>query len=270
MERQIKDILIDIATTAYNEKPQYFKLDIVVEEMKSRHGDYCPSTKTIRIFNLSRPSAHIISTTIHELAHHIDYCKYKSTGHNKRFYGIFKKLLETAIKLGYVEYSSVRNKEDSIDIIMMEKYYGPITVKYDEKMDKNKDKTLLKVKNSYKIKDFLSENGYKYDGISKTWNKTIDDSEVQSEKEKIIDEDPLVEFDEVKFNKIEIDSFYYIVTKGNMYEHRESLKEHGYIYKGYRIKTNDWVKKISAKDLNEEKIFLEKKQIQYRIRNKIY
>lgn len=267
MEKRIKEILIDIAQKTYNEPPKYFKIEISPKEMKSRHGDYCPQTKTIRIYNISRPIEHVISTTIHELAHHIDCCKYGNSGHNKRFYGIFRELLKTAIECGYVDYNSIRNKKDSLDIVMMEKYYGELIAFYDESKDTNKDKFIIKVRKSFNIKDYLSSLSFTYNKIEKTWDKVVFKDEIEDLKTQILEKDPSVTIDISAYKDITMEAYYYIIVSKNTYEHKDELSKNGYKYKGYNINTNSWVKKINTHDLSEEKKFLSKLGLEYKIKH---
>lgn len=267
MEKRIKEILIDIAEKTYNEKPPYFKLEIIPEERKSFHGDYCPQTKTIRIFNLSRPMEHVISTTIHELAHHIDHHKYGSSGHNKRFYGIFRNLLKTAIECGYVDYSSVKSKKDSLDIIQMEKYFGELIAYYDESKNDKKDKCIIKIKKSFNIKEYLYNNGFSFNSLEKTWDKTINKAELDEIKQQILKEDKTVEIIVSDFNDISAEIYYYIIVSKNTYENKDELSSNGYKYKGYNEKSNSWVKKIKTSDLKEEKRFLKNLGLEYKIRH---
>ena len=266
MEKRIKEILIDIATKTYGEKPSYFKLEIIKEERKSFHGDYCPQTKTIRIFNLSRPIEHVISTTIHELAHHIDCCQNGDSGHNKRFYGILRDLLITAIQCGYIQYESIKNKKDSRDIVQVEKHFGEIVAFYDETKDTNKDKYFVKVKKSFNIKDFLSENNFKYNSLEKSWGICVKKDELESLKEKILEQDSDVEIIVTPYNKVSLDVYYYIIVSKNTYDFKDILKDNKYVYKGYGEKTNSWVKKINSRDLKNEEKFLTKLGLTYKIK----
>lgn len=267
MEKRIKEILIDIAEKTYNKKPSYFRIEVIPEERKSFHGDYNPTTKTIRIFNLSRPIEHVISTTIHELAHHIDFSNNGSSGHNKRFYGIFRDLLKTAIKCGYINYSSIKNKKDSLDIVQMEKYYGELIAFYDESKNDKKDKCIIKVRKSFNIKNYLSENGFLFNGLEKTWDKTINKTDLEQVKNEILEKDNNVEIIVSDFNTISAEIFYYIIVSKNTYENKDILSENGYKYKGYNEKSNSWVKKINSNKLKEEKKFLNKLGLQYKIRH---
>lgn len=266
MEKRIKEILIDIAQKTYGKKPEYFKLEIIKEERKSFHGDYCCNTKTIRIFNLSRPTEHVVSTTIHELAHHIDYCENGSSGHNKRFYGILRQLLITAIQCGYISYESIKNKKDSNDIVQVEKHYGEIIAFYDESKDTNKDKCILKAKNSFNIKNYLSANGFSYNPFEKFWYICIKKDEADEIKQQILEQDSNVKIEVCNYNDLSANIYYYLIVSKNTYDYKDILSKNGYKYKGYNEKTNSWVKKINSKDLKKEQKFLSDLGLEYKIK----
>lgn len=256
-EIHMSKILRDIAQKTYKDKNiPPFRLILNVEERKTFHGDYAPLTKTIRVFNMSRPSDFVISTTIHELAHHVDFCFNGSTGHNKRFYEILKRLMETAVKCGYFNYETARTKYDSRDIMQLEKYFGPVTAQYDESYDTFKDIRIIKVLKSFNIKNWLKEKGFHYNKVEKLWEKEVCKDDAEAVKTAILEKDVNVEVNIVKFNDIQIDAFYYVVVSKDTYQHKEELAKNGYRYKGYFVETNSWVKKIKTTDLTKEKRFL--------------
>lgn len=270
MEKLLKSILYEIAEKTYNKKPKNFEVKIIPEERKTFHGQYWPDQKRIEIFNLSRPTEYVISTSIHELAHHIAYSEYGDISHNKLFYKTFKELLETSIKLGYVNYDSIRIKQDSLDIQQMEKYFGKITVKYDPSLDSNKDYSLFKIINSYDIKDELKKMKYFYNSTEKIWQKKIKNSDIESEKEKITKLNSNVKFQVTSFNNLDIKVFYYIIIVGDTYDCKDELKQLGYLFNGYNQKSNKWIKKIEAKEIDKESSELSKLNLKYKIKTNLY
>ncbi len=266
---EIHRMLMKIAETTYpdNEILKFF-IEIIPSESKTRHGDYAPHQRKIRIFNLSRKTSYIIKTTIHELAHHCEYSIYKTTGHNKRFYKVYKQLLETAIKMGLVTYEEVRTVNDSNDINVLEQHYGPITVQFDPSMAYKKDLYMIKVFNSYSIKEKLSNRGYSYNGIEQSWYKEIEEQDLEKEKNfvySIMKNKNNVLITDAR--DITIDAVYYIAVD-NAFSHKDILKKRGYIFKGYNYKSNVWVKKIKAKELKEEEYFLKYLGLKYKVKGK--
>lgn len=260
----MKKILYQIAENKYG-KIESFELKICAEERKTYHGVYYPARKEIRIFNMSRPIDHIISTTIHELSHHVDFTKNGSTGHNKRFYKIFKELLTSAVELGYINYEIARNKYDSNDILQMEKYYGPIIAEVIP--EKTENRYIIKVKKAFDIKDMLKENGFHFNGLERTWEKEGTLEECEKLKEEL---EGRAEILVQRFDEISSDINYYIIVSKNTYSCKSELSASGYKWKGYFINENAWVKKIPASELNEERRFLNSLGLNdYSVKNKL-
>lgn len=268
-EFHMSKILRDIAQKTYKDKKiPTFRLELYVEERKAFHGDYNALTKTIRVFNMSRSADFIISTTIHELAHHIDFSFFGSSGHNKRFYEILKNLMETAVKCGYINYEIARKKCDSRDISQMEKYYGPVTAKYDKSYDTYSNVRIIRVAKSFDIKDWLKDElGFHYNKIEKIWERETELEEVNDITDRISKKSNSVEVSVVKFNDIQIDTYYYVIVTKNTYQHKDELSRNGYKYKGYFIETNSWVKKIKTTELNSEKRFLNQIGLEFTLKN---
>ncbi len=254
---KVHTVLNDIAKMTFPEvKIRKFYVKIEDRELKTKHGDYewnrVEGTHTIRTFNLSRKSKVIVKTSVHELAHHVEVCMYEDTGHSKRFYEIYKRLLEVSVKMGILTYEDIRSVRD---IKILEKHCGAIEVQFDPSMEYKKDKINIKVFNSYSIKDILSSRGYKYSGMEQAWCKEIDKNTLDEEKEYL---STIIDSDNIKVyrgHELAIEARYYVIV-GNSYNYKEILKDNGYIYKGYNQKGNVWVKKIRANQLDKEKELL--------------
>lgn len=268
LEVQIYKMLREIVDLTYPDKNiSNFWIEVHPKEMR-RHGDYSPLHRKIRIFNLSQKTEYIISTALHELAHHCEYCIYGSTGHSARFYKVFKEIIETAVKTGIVSYEEIRLQSDANDIAMLEKHHGRVTVKYDPTMDKRKDIYMIKVKNSFKIKEQLKNMDFKYNSIEQVWYKEVHKENIDNYKEALL---RLIEKENIVISSMkdnEIEAIYYVVVD-NCYDYKDSLKEKGYRYKGYNFKGNVWVKKIKAQDLNMEMNYLNRlKGIKVKVKGK--
>lgn len=269
MANELKEILEEIATKTYDKPPSPFRLEMITEERKTFHGQYWPEKKLIQVYNFSRPSEYIVSTSIHELAHHIDYTTNGSTAHNHQFYKIMKALLETAVKIGYVDYDIIRKASDVRDIGQMEKLCGPITAEYDESMDENKDYFIIKVFKSYDIKDALREREYRYDGAEKAWQKKVHKDKVDEEKQYIESLSDTVVVEAMKYSDIQISAAYYIVVSMDTFTHKDFLKANGFFFNRTGSPSKSWIKKIPAKDLDKETKILTEKNITYKIKSHI-
>jgi hypothetical protein len=256
---EIHKMLETLAEKAFPDKKILkFFIQVCTQESQSRHGDYSSMHRVIRIFNLSRKTEFILKTTIHELAHHCEYCIYGKTAHTKQFYSVYKALLETAVKMGIIDYEEVRKVNDSNDIKTLESHFGKINVAYNPKEDPKRNKYIVKVFDSFKIKHLLSKRDYTYNSIEQVWQKEINRGEMQVEKDFLY---KIIEKKNVKVtgaNDVQIEAIYYIIVDEG-YAHKDKLYNNKYLFKGYNFtKGNLWVKKIKAKDLDKEKVFLSK------------
>lgn len=257
LNKKIHEILTEIAFKAYPDvKHVKFYLDIENKEMRSFHGDWTlPSNRgyaTIRIFNLSRGTKDIIKTSIHELAHNTEYSIYKKTGHSKRFYEVYKKLLTTAIHMNLFSLNDMEDVDSKHDLDMLIKHHGPITLD-ESKVDAYKgDIAIVKIKNSYDIKEQLKELGYNYNALEKCWSIEISKAELNSHLVKIKALTPESNIIVTDYSDLKIDTYGYLIVSGSTYDIKDDLKSTGFIFNGYNIGTNAWVKKILMKDKESE------------------
>lgn len=219
--------------------------------MKTIHGRYYPRSKKIEIFNLSRPTEHIITTTIHEVAHHIDFCLRHNSDHSFDFYKIMYSLLEKAIGMGIISKNDIMSATDSADKERLERYFGDINTWQIAPIKYKQDIVTIKVKNSFTIKDILKKNGYNYSPIEQIWEKNIDINKLEKEINFLKSLTKMENIIIDKGNQINIQAVYYIsVFFADKY--KDYLKSNGYIYNGFNLKNKAWNKKISAKDLDNE------------------
>lgn len=268
MEKFFKKILCEIAEEAYGEPVANFRIKINPEERKGFHGRYWGDKKIIEIYNLYRETEYIIATTIHELAHHVTNTRYNELAHNKLFYKTLKELLSAAVRLGYLDYKKARKKQDSRDIEMMEKYFGCIVEEYDPCNNPHANQSIIKVRNSFSIKDQLKERGYTYNSQEKVWQKEIDNSEADEEKQYVESLAQKVKADIMPYDAIELKIFYYIIVGDGAFDKRNQLKELGYWFGGY-FQKDKWVKKVEGKDLLDEKRKLISLGIKFRVKNNL-
>lgn len=269
--------LKDIINEAYPEEKypknnfKKFYIDIISKEMKTVHGRYFPDKKLIEVFNLSRPTGHIISTTIHEASHHIDHCLRDTSDHTKEFYKIMHTMLLVAMGMGLITKNDILTANDSNDKKRLIKYFGDIENWTYKNIDYKQNIVTFKISNCYSIKNILKQRNYIYSPGEQSWIKDINKENEDEEKEFLSNIISMANVKIISGNEIEIDAIYYIcVTK--CYEQRAFLKENGYMWNGYnKIKNNSWNKKIFAKDKEVElaKIaHLEQQGVKIQILNK--
>ena len=254
MTKKIKELLDLITKTTYPDVKIYpYYLKIENKKLKTKNGHWRKregdAFATITVVNLERGTKEVLKTNIHEIAHNVEFSIYGETGHSKRFYLIYKRLLETAIKLGLLTFEEIK---DLYDIQQLIAAHGPITAKYGSLKNLISDKVIIKVNKSYSIKDILKSRGYTYNGLEQNWIKEISSGLVEQEVDylsTIVDKKNI----EVKqMQDVEIKAMAYIIVD-NCYAYKDILKENGYIYKGYgHNKGTKWVKKISIDDKQKE------------------
>lgn len=251
---KIKKLLDLIIETTYPDKkifPYYLKIEN--KNLKSKNGHWQLKEKdkfaTISIFNLERGTKEILKTNIHEIAHNMEYSLHGNTGHTKRFYLIYRNLLETAIRLGLLTFEEIK---DLYDIQQLTAVYGPITAKPNSLKELINDKLIIKINKSFSVKDTLKRKGYTYNGLEQNWIKEVKASSLEEELEYLYTITDKANVVVTQIKDIEIQAMGYIVVD-NCYDYKDELKNDGYIYRGYNHnKGSKWIKKIYIKDKQEE------------------
>lgn len=174
---RVKILLNDLVEYAYPHSPKQkaykaFYVEYIDKEFKSKHGDYNTKNKHIRIFNLSRTEDQLAVTSIHELAHHINFVNDTSHSfepHGQEFYKVYKKLLFTALDMGLFNkwqfINATADAGDSRKVKRMLEEYRPHPIDY------KKDMKLIQVFRAYEIRKNLQKHGYKYNSVLKSWEK---------------------------------------------------------------------------------------------------
>lgn len=243
-EWELKKILDDIINYAYPDTPErkkYHMFYIVLMKDKlwrSKHGDYIPMEKTIRIGNLYRDSCLIVKTVLHEMAHHIDMCRTGSCGHGKSFYEEYRRLMYAAFDMRILNPEEViRHEEESQDsgkVKRMAMEYQPR-----EKPAYMPDKARVVLKNAYEKKEVIKKNGYMYDPGTKVWTKIVENGLLESEKLWL--EKEKITYEVRCAAKVDLSVKKMIYAAGNTYEYREKLKKNGFRYDAEK---KMWKKKI--------------------------
>lgn len=268
-ERYIKTVLNDVLKTAYpdNKDVSAFNVKIIPAERKSLHGKYTFNDYTITIFNLSRDTNFIISTAIHELAHHVNFIINNKRNHGSEFYDCFKKLLYAGITIGAVDYNKLREVQDVRDISVFEKKFGIPTVKYNKSKNTKKELRILNVKGTYTDKELLKENKFYYEPISGEWYKIVNNSQLETEINKLKDVNPKIIIKHFDYYKMPINAVYYFIVDSS-YERKNILKDRKYRYENTKLK-NKWVKKVDADKFYEEERFLIINRFEYKVKNNL-
>ncbi|NFI02366.1 hypothetical protein FDB15_18255 [Clostridium botulinum] len=260
MEKRLWILCCDIIDYAFKDiddkKKKRYKhvfFEISNKEMGTFHGDYSGKDNKIRIFNLSRDDESTLCTSLHELAHHIDYVNRGTSDHSKEFYNVYKELIKAAIEMELITKEQILNlKRDASDTNKVKKIVEELNI---NKIDKyKKDKLIIKIKNSFDIKDKLKALGYGWNGTSKVWEKEILAIDKENENKKIESLTNQENIEIAPANEIKFDCYTYLLVSKS-FEYKQQLKERGYYYDAKR---KGWRKKINNKKINEELLYLNK------------
>ena len=257
IEYQLKKQLDNIIENAFCDDPKVetykkFRLKISDRNVRSYSGTYNERTNTIEIVDIRGKEANNISTLLHEVSHRIEKHMYGKTGHQKTFYEIFRKLIHSALDLGYIDKDEMkqmdhRNVDYKKVMKMLDSY-----VKCEPKIEVLKTK-LIEVSNSYSIKDKLRENNYYWNSVSKTWTKEVYNSLINSELKKL--ESLNIQKSDIEIREMGKMAFKYkgknvvlsdypVIIKGG-FDIKEFLKKDGYQYDS---QNKIWYKNFSSEE----------------------
>lgn len=183
---RVKRLLNDLVEYAYPDSPklkayQAFYVEYINKELKSKHGDYNPKDRRIRIYNLSRTEEQLVVTSIHELAHHISLIEHdscKREPHGQEFYNVYRRLLFKALDMGlfnrYQFINATADASDSRKVAKILERYKPHPIEYKKEME------LIQVFHAYKFRKELKERGYSYNPLIKAWELETENTAEES------------------------------------------------------------------------------------------
>lgn len=178
---QLKKQMDDIIDVAYaDEKPnllrQFHRFTIYSSDkvLKGRLGDcrYNADGKNssyIRILRVqNQPYKQILLTTIHEVAHHVEFSRTGASGHKEGFYAENKKLLFAAINMGILSKEDVETYKNLSQggkkvARMTEQEYEEKPVEY------KKDVVQVRVYNARYVKDILKARRFRWNSADRAW-----------------------------------------------------------------------------------------------------
>ncbi len=258
---RIKKFLNDIIDVAYsdksdNERKRYkaFKIYIISKEVNSYSGTYRTDTHTITINNMRLGTSHLVKCCLHELSHHIDWCQHEITGHQKPFYEVYEKLIFASLDMGLLKVEDFDDNwsRDQNKVRAIVSRYSPNPVDYNPEFS-----DLIRVYNSYTVKDILKTEGYKWNNIEQVWEKEIDD---RIKDEELMNQlhinygpketDKKAPYYEISSQTIYVEPIVYIGATGNTFEKKEILKEYHFFFDGnmkiwkYKSKSCEYEEKI--------------------------
>ena len=166
-------------------KYKNFKLEISNRIYASKSGDYDRRTMKIRITKTSsHNNANEVSTTLHELAHHINFCNGGERGHGTDFYNVFRELIFSALDLKKITLQEMKNMNRSnADYSKVMKMLNEYENRPSCRRSEEKFEYEINVPGIAENDPQLIPYGYKYNQRRKTWYKNVDSALVEYEKE---------------------------------------------------------------------------------------
>jgi hypothetical protein len=247
-------MLRTIADETYPNRISWFSIDVLGDEFASRLGDYDHRTKKIRIMNLSNSAGVILATTIHELAHHCEFCLTGKTGHGAAFYLTMRDLMVTAMQHGWVvpdDLKQLAGGNAPSNRAFLRKFGADLKEVKSSATDSGK---IIKVFDAFAIKDSLKAAGYGWSKLELCWTKDVPADQVDQETQfvaacgaaRVVVQDA---------RRATMDVVFHAVVSNGI-EQREKLKAAGYRFKGYGYTAPVWVRRIPAEEREAAAQFL--------------
>ena len=262
---EVKQILEDIVFYTYNGKvseEMYSKLTKFYVKLENKvtnsyHGLYKYNDNSITITNLYRNQTSIICTTIHELAHHVDRVFRGKSDHSKEFYAVFSKLLYTGLNMGlFSKEEALKMETDASDSNKVKKIIDDYTP---QSIDYKSDEKKIVVRNCYNVKDTLKEKGFKYNSLSKTWEMSKHDFEIETIENLLNSLN--CEYEILEGNNMQIEAVGMLIATDGSYEYKDELKSNGFYWNPQKKR---WQKKIQMQDYEKEMYQLNK--LRYKVK----
>lgn len=234
--QEIKILLDDIIDRAYRYEDKKirsayksFSLELASQKRKEFMGMYKPEIHKIMVYNIARSSQSILITALHELAHHIMVVSSKELCHDKAYLSIYELLVHTAMDMHLLYRNDLLGFSETTDAKWLRKFVSTYEPK---SYDYGKGRCVVKAKIPYHMREKASEMGFHFSDLEKTWNKTVDEKELENVLQAL---KGLIPEDDVAVSNvadIQVDSKIYIVAVGNTTEYVPILKENGFSYVG--------------------------------------
>lgn len=261
--KKLMDDIVDVAfadttmSDAMRNRFKWYKLYILPKESKTSSGRYIVDTHTIEIYNARLGGQHMAKCCIHELAHHIDWCIHGKTGHKDPFFEVYAKLIYAALNMQIL---TKKDFEDdwSADHERVEEIienYCRHDVDYQKEAS-----AVIKVHNSYSIKNQLKERGYTWNNIEAVWETETEDEDAEEAFLGSIgavfrgleDAEPRTPWYSIEETGMVMSPTVYIEAKDwgiRTYDARSALKRQGFFFSGDKKK---WLLKVKSEEFDEK------------------
>lgn len=232
------EFIIDKTYENLNKENNYknFKIEFSKKE-STKNEKYKDNVLTV--FNLYRQEVAIANSCIIALAHHVDSCDRGETKNDKIFLQVYSKLLYKALIFQLLDYVQLINCEDYENQKLIK---TALEVCWKKNVVLQMYKTsILEVFNSYNLKDYLKQNGFKYNSSYSSWDKEMPIDQIDILTSKLFSMDQSVKLDFRTPHHLVLVFDGYIVVEGNTFKAKEILKEYH-----FGFSNGKWRKKIKA------------------------
>lgn len=254
MTEQTLQLVLESLARLVVPKPEHFVVRMVDKTLHTGNGCYIPQTgrnlATIEVYNLTRTGREILTTAIHDLAHHLCFCEKATEKHTKHFYRRMHELLEAASAMGYVDYDTV---SFLAECRKMEQICGRIRTSFGVDAMVNAHVKTIVVDNHRcmeKTKEVLLLRKFTYNPIEWLWEKNAEEMEALNEKKELEQLSSGMHVAVYPFTSLHHDPVITITVEGATYRVKEKLRERGYRYCGA------WKRLLRAGGMEEEEKYL--------------
>lgn len=275
LEKRIKKYLEDIIDVAFanddeklRQRYKWFKLHILPKENKRVSGYYYENTHVIEVFNPSLGSRHLAKCCLHELSHHIDWCRHGKSGHQAPFYEVYEKLIFASLDMGILQKEDFHDdwSRDKNKVLAILDRYKPHPIAY-----KTDIPCIIRIFNGFTVKDQLKSAGYRWNTLEQVWEIEVSDLSMQEKYLSSLkiakSQEELSEYPDPYYvitdPSMHIDGIIYILAQGQTYDAREILKEYGFFFS----KEKKWLRKVKASEQKHllDSLYAEKRLFPYEL-----
>ena len=217
-------------------------------KIASSDSSYSWKTKKIIVRNLFQDDSLLLFSSIRSLAHHIDFVNRGNTNNDWQYQAEFEQLLRSTIEMGLISFLQIK------DIDLSEKVEKIIFKLEQEGIKASPYKNnvvVIRVHNSYNVRDRLRKRGYHWLTNEKVWEKEIDNTNEQGISDELSFLEQIIDLRNVTTHSADellLTAYMYILVY-ECYDRKDELKAAGY---SFDSKERAWKKKFPVEDVKYE------------------
>ena len=236
-----------------------FHVRTFLPSKKSMLGQYNALNHTIALYGTgNRAKRDIVITFLHELSHHIETMQVGRSGHQKSFYDIHKKLLETAVDYNIITIDDITTKSmqdasNSKKLAKMFQNYKKKPIPEGSAMpnvfflsalrDEPLVDEVVRIRCQKSDANIFSSRGYVWNNTRFVWSKRFQEYNSLRQEEdwlKSIGLSPYNKDDVVYWTK-----YITLIVEGDTYTWKEALKDMGFLYNSEQ---KQWTKQTTLEE----------------------